>query len=339
MSDLALKNDIEHTIEEMFLTSEVKNTIQMGSNFISLSEIKHLNWFVGVGANNKKETSELLNQIGQNSIMVLFGFLGLALLANFLHNIAYSRLNMQKHAYEVLLTHKARMGEIGELISGINHQFIQPVNSLKLILSSLIISRKNNVLDNDQLDIMLKDGQKSIDLLSHTIDVFRNFYKTSEVASRFCINKSIENLLTLMHIELSRSNVSVSMRNCEQRDVFQIENIIQQILLILLHNAKDALVEKYKTEFLKREIFIDIGFEDGICNIDISEFGCGISPQLAKKIFQAPKTTKKFGNGIGLYFGKKLANQKINGDIKLLSIADPTTFRLCFDINLKEQNV
>ncbi|MBF0985133.1 MAG: hypothetical protein HXK63_08370, partial [Campylobacter sp.] len=49
-----------------------------------------------------------------------------------------------------------------------------------------------------------------------------------------------------------------------------------------------------------------------------------------------PKTTKKQGSGIGLYFGKKLANEKLAGDIRLLSAGDPTTFELGFEINLKE---
>nr|WP_228026648.1 hypothetical protein [Campylobacter sp. RM12916] len=53
------------------------------------------------------------------------------------------------------------------------------------------------------------------------------------------------------------------------------------------------------------------------------------------KIFSMPKTTKKSGNGIGLYFGKKLANEKIGGDLKLVSDANPTVFELSFDINLK----
>ena len=72
--------------------------------------------------------------------------------------------------------------------------------------------------------------------------------------SEFDIQTSVRNLITLMHTELSRANVSVKFSGFEEMKVCQIENIIQQILLILIHNAKDSLVESYKDEPLKRVI-------------------------------------------------------------------------------------
>ena len=62
----------------------------------------------------------------------------------------------------------------------------------------------------------------------------------------------------------------------------------------------------------------------------------GVSKERRDKILTQPKTTKKQGSGIGLYFGKKLANEKLSGDVKLLSAGNPTTFELGFEINLKE---
>ena len=112
--------------------------------------------------------------------------------------------------------------------------------------------------------------------------------------------------------------------------------IVQQILLILIHNAKDAVVERYKDEIAKRQVFIDVKFENGMCKIAITDYGSGVSRELRDKILTQPKTTKKQGSGIGLYFGKKLANEKLAGDIKLLSAGDPTTFELSFETNLKE---
>ncbi len=69
---------------------------------------------------------------------------------------------------------------------------------------------------------------------------------------------SVKNLITLMHTELSRANVSVKFGGFNEQKVRQIENIIQQILLILIHNAKDSLVESYKDEPLKRIIEINL---------------------------------------------------------------------------------
>lgn len=182
---------------------------------------------------------------------------------------------------------------------------------------------------------MLLNAKKSLSLLGDTVEIFRNFYKTGENVSEFSVKQSIKNLLTLMHTELSRANVSVNLNEFEDKKVTQIENIIQQILLILLHNAKDALADKFKDDVASRQIFIDVKFDDERCYIGVSEFGGGVSDELAKAIFTEPRTTKKHGSGIGLYFAKKLANEKIGGDLTLLNKAMPTVFELSFEMNLK----
>ena len=63
-------------------------------------------------------------------------------MANSLHNFMYNKIKKVQDEYETLLAHRAKMSETGELISGISHQFIQPVNSLKLMLSSAIMLKK-----------------------------------------------------------------------------------------------------------------------------------------------------------------------------------------------------
>lgn len=141
-----------------------------------------------------------------------------------------------------------------------------------------------------------------------------------------------------MHTELARANINVALNDFEDKRVEQIENIIQQILLILIHNAKDAIIDKFKNDIKNRKIQIDVSFDNKKAYIKVIDFGSGVSKIMGKKIFSHPKTTKKYGNGIGLYFGKKLANEKINGDIKLINYFNPTIFQLEFDINLKDKN-
>ncbi|WP_228026740.1 PDC sensor domain-containing protein [Campylobacter californiensis] len=274
MKDNSLKPQIQENFKELYLNKNNTKILNIGSNFISFSEIKYLNWFVGAGVDNEKEIDNLLNDISKNAALLLCGFLVLSLLANFLHNFMYNKINARKKEYEILLMHKAKMSEIGELLSGINHQFIQPVNSLRLITTTINALKKDGHLSDEKLEVMLKNQEKSIMLLGDTIEIFRNFYKTNENISKFSIKRSIKNLLTLMHTELSRANVGVVLEEFEDRNISQVENIIQQILLILIHNAKDAVVEKFKDDFKSRVISISVKFDEKYCYIKVSEFGC-----------------------------------------------------------------
>jgi len=336
MKDAALKKQIEDKFKELFLRDEDITSLNIGSNFISVAEIPTLNWFIGAGTDNEKELAALLNSALKNALILLFAFAALALVANFLHNFMYSKIKNLQDDYEALLKHKARMSEAGELISGINHQFIQPVNSLNLMISSLLMLQKDGKLDAVTLEHMLQKGQAATVLLSDTIEIFRNFYKSSDAPQKFSVQRCVKDLLKLMHTELSKANVAVSLREFKDEEVTQRMGIVQQILLILIHNAKDAVVERYKDEIAKRQVFLDVKFENGTCKIAVTDYGSGVSKELRDKILTQPKTTKKQGSGIGLYFGKKLANEKLAGDIRLLSAGDPTTFELSFEINLKE---
>ena len=334
--DLALKKEIEEKFKELFLKDEDITSLKIGQNLIQVAEIPTINWFIGAGTNNEEEISALTKEALKNALSLLFAFVALTFLANILHNFMYNKIKKIQDEYETLLTHRAKMSEAGELISGINHQFIQPVNSLKLMLSSCIMLKKEGKLSDEELINLLEKGQSSVKLLSNTIEIFRNFYKSAENVSEFEIQTSIKNLITLMHTELSRANVSVKFSGFNEQKVRQIENIIQQILLILIHNAKDSLVESYKDEPLKRIIEIKFrSFEDK-CYIGVYDNGNGVSEQMSEKIFTWLNTTKKQGNGIGLYFAKKLTQEKLNGDVRLVNNAKPTVFELSFDINLKD---
>ncbi|PSM53115.1 Cache sensor-containing two-component system histidine kinase [Campylobacter blaseri] len=337
MKDEKLKNKIQKKFKEIFLIDEDITSMTIGSNYISIAEIPSLSWFIGAGTDDTKELDKFFKNVAKDGFILLFLFILLAFMANLMHNLMYKRVKKRKDEYEILLTHRTKMAEAGELISGINHQFIQPVNSLNLMISTLLMLKKENRLSEDMLENMLEKGEKSISLLSSTIEIFRNFYKTSENIQDFSIRECILNLITLMHTELSGVNVQVVLSDFEDKNVYQIENIVQQILLILIHNSKDALVEKFKDDIQKRKITIFVRFDDEKCYIQISEFGVGISDAMSRKIFSQPKTTKEFGNGIGLYFGKRLANSKISGDIRLLNSVNPTIFELSFDRKLKDK--
>ncbi|CAD7288128.1 hypothetical protein LMG7974_00847 [Campylobacter majalis] len=337
MSDKELKNKIQTTFKELFLKSDDIESINLNSHFISIAPIALLDWFIGAGTDNQKEINELLQATLKNSLILLFAFFTLAFIANFLHNFMYKKIKNKQDEYEIILAHKTKMSEAGELISGINHQFIQPVNSIKLMITTLQMLQNEKNLTEKTLNQMLQNGHKSVTLLSDTIEIFRNFYKASENIQIFSVKKSIQNLLSLMHAELTKANIKVILQEFDDVIISQKQNIIQQILLILIHNAKDALIDKFD-DMSKRQIIIKTSFDEQKCYIKIIENGSGVDIAMKDKIFSEPKTTKSYGNGFGLYFGKKLANEKINGNLALKNMANPTIFELSFDINLKEVN-
>lgn len=65
--------------------------------------------------------------------------------------------------------------------------------------------------------------------------------------------------------------------------------------------------------------------------IDISDSGVGISPEAKATLFSEFKISKKaHGTGIGLYFARKLAKEKLFGDLVLKNAYSPTVFSFEF---------
>lgn len=123
-------------------------------------------------------------------------------------------------------------------------------------------------------------------------------------------------------------------KSFEDIRVISIENFVQQILLVLIQNAKEslnALDLQGKEAFHKKMIHIVVTLEYGKVIIDISDWGGGISKEVQETLFSEFKISKKYqGSGIGLYFAKKLAKEKLLGDLVLYNASSPTTFRLIF---------
>lgn len=255
------------------------------------------------------------------------------IIINIFYNYWLKKVEKEKDEYEFLLIRRSKMNQMGELVSGINHQLHQPLNSLNLLLTSILSRLKNKTLTPAITEESLITSQKVILMMSDIIYTFKNFYKINENISKFCLNPSIDNVLKIIHVDFSKKNIGIEISNDIDKkfNVISIENFIQQVLLVLLQNAKEALNTMQKKENIKIKIFLK---NDLVC-IDICDNGEGIGKNLEAKLFDSVKSSKKnSGSGLGLYFAKKLAQEKLQGDIILIKSSNPTIFRFSFNKDL-----
>ncbi len=284
-----------------------------------------------------------LNAQTKKLLYLSFGFfiLGTCLMLsiNAVHEFWRHQVEKKKDEYEFILAHRSRMSEIGELISGINHQLQQPLNALNLLTTSMLSNLKNKTLTNEILEENLHMSQQSIALMSKTIGLFRNFYRCDENISQFSLQKCIESVLQVLYIDLSRQNIGVEIHDDTHKDlqVTSVDNFIQQVLLVLLQNAKEALLAKAEMNHHKIQIFISI--EKDLVFLDISDWGEGITKETKAKLFDNIKSSKKdLGSGIGLYFARKIAREKLEGDLILIQSSSPTIFRFSFKHHLLKKD-
>ena len=83
----------------------------------------------------------------------------------------------QLNSMDKMLMSHTRQAAMGEMISCIAHQWRQPLNVLGLNIQRLGVIHEIGGLDKEFLDKSINDSMRIINLMSHTISDFSDFFK------------------------------------------------------------------------------------------------------------------------------------------------------------------
>lgn len=86
----------------------------------------------------------------------------------------------EKTKQQNIIAQQAKMAAMGEMIGNIAHQWRQPLSSISVSSTGMLLQKQMNILDDEFLKQGLKQINDSVQYLSATIDDFRNFYKTDK---------------------------------------------------------------------------------------------------------------------------------------------------------------
>lgn len=281
-------------------------------------------WRIVISVSQKRVLEKTLKILLTNAIVLFVLFIILSLSAGFIYSLIKNTFLKKQKEYDVLLSHKLKISETGELLSAISHQLRQPINASLIMLTSILKLKQDGKLNDEELISDINLCIKSTKMMDSTIENFRNFYKFSDDISSFDLKSSIKNLLSLLHIDFSRKNISVAI------DEFNItlktsESYLWQVMLVLLQNSKDALLDRKDKKIINIKAFV----EGEVVKISVIDNGVGIEDSMVKAIFNKQKiSTKIHGSGIGLNLAKMIVVEKLKGELTLKNNKNPTIFEL-----------
>jgi signal transduction histidine kinase/ABC-type amino acid transport substrate-binding protein len=230
------------------------------------------------------------------------------------------RLQMEMREKEIALEkvvklRDSKLNEISQTISMIAHQWKQPLNNLSILIQMLIVKYKRGSLDEKLIEYFGKESRKQIELMSRTIDDFRDFFKVSDKKEEFNLKETIQNIIKLVSPVFEKDNIKIEFL-CDEREfkVVNYQSMIFQIVLNIVNNAKDAIIER--------------GIKSGVIKIELKETKSGtliliednaggVDEAVIDKIFDPYFSTKKGGTGLGLYIAKVMLEERLNGEISL----------------------
>ncbi|MGI8982740.1 MAG: sensor histidine kinase [Pirellulaceae bacterium] len=201
-------------------------------------------------------------------------------------------------ALEQQLAEAQKMTALGELVSTTTHEFNNVLMTI-LNYARLGLRHKDEPTRDKALQKILDASQRAAKITGSVLAMARNRSGDMEPTD---LPKIIDECLVLLERELSKYRISVELQFAKVPEVIASGNQIQQVLLNLLINARQAMPSGGRVI-----IKLDHDKTSGMVDLTVRDTGSGIPADKLPRIFDRFYTTKKGpdesgkgGTGLGL---------------------------------------
>lgn len=219
------------------------------------------------------------------------------------------------------LKQSTKLACIGELAAGIVHDINTPLTCITGFLQLFLrfLDKPNITLSElisarNYLQQSLTEAQRCQEIVRNLLMFAR---KESKVFQAFDLQGIIERSIGLLAKQFDSSNINITYQLPQNLQIMGNATQIQQVLMNLLVNAKNAMPQGGKISISGEEI------PNHQIKISITDTGKGIPPENLSKIFEPFFTTNPAGKGtgLGLSISKKIIKEH-GGDILVSSEVD-----------------
>ncbi|HLA84449.1 MAG TPA: ATP-binding protein [Thermoguttaceae bacterium] len=196
------------------------------------------------------------------------------------------------------LAHAQKLTALGELVGTTTHEFN---NILMTIINyaKLGIRHRDNPTREKAFEKILAAGNRAAKITNSVLGIARNRGSDREPTA---LARIIEDTLILLEREMNKYRIRVETQLADVPDAMANGNQIQQVLLNLLINARQAMSNGGRLL-----IKLDYNAEENMVELVVRDYGTGIPADQLPHIFESFYTTKKGpdasgkgGTGLGL---------------------------------------
>ena len=221
----------------------------------------------------------------------------------FLHDISVRRqLEIEKINIEAQLRQKQKLESIGILAGGVAHEINNPVSGI--INYAQLIAETPNISDEvaEFGSEIIREGNRIAGIVKNLLKFARQEKQTHSLAN---VNDIINDTLSLIRTIIRKDKIVLEVELEDALPEIKCRSQqIQQVLMNLITNARDALNARYKNEHEDKKIRlsstqIDNGSGKWV-QIVVEDKGMGIPDDIKDKLFDPFFTTKARDEGTGL---------------------------------------
>ena len=242
---------------------------------------------------------------------------------------AVGRDNTEVYTTRLQLYQSAKMATLGEMATTLTHEINQPLNVMRIALANLLRKIEMNKYDTDYIKKKLIRIEEQIVRVSRIIEHMRVYGRRSELKQiPFNPHNAIEGALSLTRDTLENSGIIIRLISIPLPFVLGHIDQLEQVLINLIVNAKDAMVDNIPSDNTPLLIIRTL-INDETIIIEVEDNGGGIPAHQLPKLFDSFFTTKESGHGTGLGLSvSQSILQQMGGELTVKN----TTFGALFSI-------
>jgi signal transduction histidine kinase len=268
----------------------------------------------------------------EDKVFILFLFMVLvALLLFFIISNIYLKKKIEKEIQssrkkDSIIFQQNKFVSMGEMIENIAHQWRQPLSNIANSVILIDKKLKRDLPIHKDID----DIEITLQYMSKTIYDFQNFYKPNKEKVEFNLQDIINKSISIVSGSFENSSISID-NNSFNFIIINYPNELQQVLLVILNNARDAIEDN---NILNGKVWIKTTYDKKReqVNIEVSNNGGSIKEDIIDNIFEPYFTTKhkSHGTGLGLYISKMIIEKSLNGELVVENRQDSVCFNIRF---------
>jgi signal transduction histidine kinase len=225
------------------------------------------------------------------------------------------------------LAYVTRVSTMGQLASALTHELNQPLGAILRNAEAAELFLQNNPPNLDEVRAILTDIRRDDKRAGNVIDRMRALYKRRSVTmTPLDLRELVEDTVALTRSEAARKHVRLVTQMPAVLPDAQGDRVhLQQVLLNLILNGMDAMMNlppsRRSLSVRARET------SKGNLQVEVTDQGTGMTPDVAARIFEPFFTTKANGMGMGLAISQTIIEAH-GGDIWVESkFGQGATFR------------
>lgn len=194
----------------------------------------------------------------------------------------------------------SRLVTMGEMASLLAHELNQPLAAISNYSMGTVTRIRSGKADLQDIIPALEKTTQQAQRAGNVIRRIREFVKRKAPDRKPCqLSKIIEDAVGFAEIDARNRaiHIETQLPDAPLPTVFADPILIEQVLLNLLKNAMDATSAG---ELGFHRVLLRVQTEAKSLRISVTDFGCGIAPDIREKLFEPFFSTKTEGMGMGL---------------------------------------